>query len=52
MELGMILTFALLIGVCVIVAIDQSRNKETPTLGAEWDFTRTDFKPKSLDNTK
>lgn len=48
----MILTFALLIGVCVIVAIDQSHNKEPYTLGSEWDFTRTDFKPKSLDNTK
>ena len=48
----MILTFALLIGVCVIVAIDQSYNKEASTLGVEWDFTKTDFKPKSLDNTK
>jgi hypothetical protein len=52
MELSLILTFALIIIVCVIVAIDQSRNKEPYTLGSEWDFTRTDFKPKSIDNAK
>ena len=52
MELSLIAVFALLIAVCVIVAIDQSHKKEPYILGKEWDFTRTDFKPKSLDTTK
>ncbi len=53
MDLGLIATFVGMIVVMIIVAIDQSINEEkTYILGSEWDFTKTDFNPKSLDKTK
>jgi hypothetical protein len=52
MELSLIIIYGVIVLLCILVAIDQSRNQEHPTLGSEWDFTRTDLKAKSLDNTK
>jgi len=52
MELSLISVFAILIAVCVFVAIDQSHNKKSYILGEEWDFTRPTFNPKRLDRTK
>lgn len=51
MELSLIFVFAVLIVLCILVAVDQSKN-ETYTLGSEWDFTKTDFTPKRIDTHK
>ena len=52
MNLDLILVIVLLIIVGIVVAIDQYRTEEPYTLGSEWDFTKADFKPKNIDNTK
>ena len=52
MDLNLILVLILFLIVAIVVAIDQYRTEEPYTLGSEWDFTKTDFKPKSIDNNK
>ena len=47
----MTISFLILTVLFLIVAIDEKLNHE-PELGEEWDFTRSCFKPKSIDTNK
>lgn len=47
----MILSFLILTVLFLIAAIDD-KLKYKPELGEEWDFTRSCFKPKSIDTNK
>jgi len=51
MEPTLIFTFSVLTLLCVIVAIDEMLEHKN-SLGEEWDFTRINFKPGSIDRNK
>lgn len=47
----MLISFTILTALFLIAAIDDSLSHK-PELGEEWDFTRSCFKPKSIDTNK